>query len=149
MERILKSKLKNGAFDGLTPEHSRRMSAVRSTKNKTTESALRMALVRAGVKGWILHHKIPGNPDFYFPHEMVAVFVDGCFWHGCKKCGHIPNRNRAYWTAKLDRNQKRDKQINRHLKRHGVVVLRFWEHELKNNCQSCLEKIQSASGLLA
>jgi len=117
------------------------MAAIRGKRNKTTELALRMVLVRAGISGWVLDEKLPGRPDFYFPSKTLAIFVDGCFWHGCKKCGHIPNRNRPYWTTKLLRNRLRDAATNKRLRSAGVKVIRFWEHELKQHAELCLKRI--------
>lgn len=140
MERLLKSKLRDGRFDGLTAAQSRRMSSIRGKHNRTTELALKMAFVRAGMKGWVLHRKIPGSPDFYFPKQLLAVFVDGCFWHGCRKCGHVPRQNRPFWAAKLKRNRQRDALTNRRLNLQGIKVLRLWEHELKDAAR-CIAKV--------
>jgi DNA mismatch endonuclease (patch repair protein) len=120
------------------------MSAVRGKRNKTTELALRMALVRSGIGGWVLHQKMLGCPDFYFPKARLAVFVDGCFWHGCHKCGHVPATNNSYWAAKLRRNRERDVATNEKLRAAGVAVIRFWEHELRRSIGGCLAKIQSS-----
>src|SRR5271157_3554075 len=117
MERRLKSKLPNGQFVGVTLERSRIMSAIRGKSNKTTEVRLRMALVRHGVKGWVLHPGgLQGTPDFYFPGSRLAVFVDGCFWHSCPRCGHTPKTRSEFWRAKLGRNKQRDKQTSALLK---------------------------------
>lgn len=90
-----------------------------------------MALVRAGISGWVLHAKdLPGKPDFFFPTMNVAVFVDGCFWHGCPKCGHIPRTRAEFWAAKIQRNRERDLQMSALLRRQKIRVLRIWEHEL-------------------
>jgi DNA mismatch endonuclease (patch repair protein) len=142
MERILKSTLKNGCFDNVTPERSRIMSSIRSKRNKSTELALRMALVRAKIRGWVLHpNEIPGRPDFFFPKKRLAIFVDGCFWHGCHRCGHVPRTNRSFWALKIKRNQSRDLANNKKLRRTGTCVLRFWEHELRGNTDRCVAKI--------
>jgi len=93
-----------------------------------------MMLVRAGISGWKMHaRELPGNPDFCFPEAQVAVFVDGCFWHGCPRCGHIPKSNREYWTKKIDRNKDRDNRISLELRENGWQVVRIWEHELEND----------------
>ena len=55
----------------------------------------------------------PGTPDFIFEERKVAVFVDGCFWHGCPRCGHVPHANAAYWTAKIEANRRRDRWARR------------------------------------
>jgi|SRR5271157_792303 len=131
MERRLKSKLPNGQFVGVTLERSRIMSAIRGKSNKTTEVRLRMALVRHGVAGWKLRPGgLHGNPDFFFPRPRVAVFVDGCFWHSCPRCGHTPKTRSQFWSAKLNRNKQRDRRTNRLLEKMGVRVIRIWEHDL-------------------
>src|SRR5688500_3442412 len=106
MERRLRDKLAGGVFAEVEGKHRKVMRAVRSTGNKSTERALRFALVRSGVRGWTMHPKsVQGKPDFYFPRQNVAVFVDGCFWHGCGACGHVPRKNSGYWHAKIEGNR--------------------------------------------
>ncbi|MGH9905441.1 MAG: very short patch repair endonuclease [Pyrinomonadaceae bacterium] len=109
------------------------MSAIRGRHTKSTEIRLRMALVRAGLTGWKLHFStLPGKPDIYFPKRNVAVFVDGCFWHGCRSCGHIPKTNQAFWEAKIRSNSERDRRNKRKLSSAGISVVRIWEHSLKD-----------------
>jgi len=142
MERLLRLELRGGRFGNVTPERSRIMSSVRGKRNKTTEGSLRMALVRAGLKGWKLHAvDLPGKPDFYFPTKRVAVFVDGCFWHGCPRCGHVPKTNTSFWRLKIKRNQERDARARRYLRSIGIQVVRFWEHELRNGLPFCVEDL--------
>ena len=74
---------------------------------------------------------ILGVPDFIFPDSKVAIFIDGCFWHGCPKCGHIPKTNASYWAAKIARNQNRDKKYSKELRSQGFTVIRTWECALK------------------
>lgn len=131
MERLLRLKLKGGNFDGVSAIRSATMGAIRGKGNRTTEARLRLRLVRMGLRGWTMHPDLPGRPDFYFSGKRVAVFVDGCFWHGCPKCGHIPKTNRAFWKAKIQRNRRRAVKINRDLKSAGLSVVRIWEHELQ------------------
>ena len=112
---------------------SKIMSRIRSKGNRSTEIAMRMLLVRAGISGWRLHPKgVTGNPDFIFPETHLAIFVDGCFWHGCPECGHIPKSNRKYWQTKILRNMERDKRVRSQLRDDGWTVLGIWEHELGN-----------------
>lgn len=107
------------------------MSCIRSKGNLSTEWKVRSALMRAGVRGWSLHApELPGRPDFAFPAQQVAVFLDGCFWHGCHKCGRTPSTNTEFWIAKITRNKTRDKRVTRALRNRGWRVLRFWEHQL-------------------
>lgn len=133
MERRLKKYLKGGKFENVSKTTSKTMSAIRGKNNKTTELRLRMALVRSGITGFKLHEKLlPGKPDIYFIKEQLAIFIDGCFWHGCPKCGHIPKTRSAFWKAKIERNIERDKKNKRELRKQGITHLKVWEHELKN-----------------
>lgn len=72
-----------------------------------------------------------GRPDFWIPALNLAVFVDGCFFHGCPKHYTVPADNAAYWRKKKLANQRRDRLVNRTLRDQGIQVLRIWEHELK------------------
>lgn len=108
------------------------MAAIRSAGNRETELKL-IAIMRSyHITGWRRRRALPGKPDFVFSKARLAVFVDGCFWHGCPKHGRKPTSNRAYWLEKLRRNKKRDKLVNRTLRLAGWSVLRFWDHDLKN-----------------
>jgi len=120
------------------------MGAVKGSGNKTTEVPFRLALVRNKIKGWKIRPKgITGNPGFIFFKKKIIIFVDGCFWHGCPKCGHVPKTNNSYWGAKLDRNKARDKKNNRILRKEGYKVLRFWEHDIKNNLAKCITLLKT------
>src|SRR5258708_7859459 len=89
LESRLKQHLPGGNFGAIPPQRSKAMGAVKQKGNKTTERRLRAALARAGISGWIMHPpQVIGTPDFFFPHVRLAVFVDGCFWHGCSCCAH-------------------------------------------------------------
>lgn len=107
------------------------MKAVKGKGNKSTEVRFRAMLVRARFRGWKVHPKgLVGKPDFFFPEQHLAVFVDGCFWHGCPRCGHVPKANNPYWKAKIEGNQRRDRGHDLLLQEQGIRVLRVWEHEL-------------------
>lgn len=67
--------------------------------------------------------------DLAFPRLQVAVFVDGCFWHGCPDHGHIPSTNRDYWSSKLLGNIERDIRNRQALEEAGWTVVRVWEHD--------------------
>ena len=139
MERKLREKLPGGVFKGVSETRSRTMSAIRGKHAKSTETRLRMALIRARIKGWTLHATdLPGKPDFIFPNRQFAIFVDGCFWHGCSTCGHIPKTNTEFWTAKIHRNIERDQRNIKALRKLDWTVLRIWEHSLKNKLAMAL-----------
>lgn len=124
---------------------SRTMRAIRSTSNKTTERRLASLLAKSGLRGWRLRSKqVLGTPDFVFPQKRVAVFSDGCFFHGCPHCGHIPRTNKAYWTAKILRNRRRDARISRRLRAMGYSVIRIWECRLRERPAWCLKRIERA-----
>jgi len=121
------------SFDPLSPhERSILMGKVKRKDNKTTEIALMQYLKKERIFGWRRHLPIPGRPDFSFRKQKVAVFVDGCFWHGCPRCFRLPKQNRAFWKAKIEGNQKRDLSVNVRLRRLGWKVLRIKECQLKN-----------------
>lgn len=85
------------------------------------------------------------RPDFVFRRERVAVFVDGCFWHGCPKHCNQPANNREFWRRKLAGNRARDALVSRTLRRAGWRVVRIWEHELaRKNAERMLGKIRRA-----
>jgi DNA mismatch endonuclease (patch repair protein) len=136
VQKFLKKFLRKGTFEDVPAARARTMGAIRARNNKTTEKALRMALVRAGARGWVLHAALPGRPDFFFPKQKIAIFVDGCFWHGCKQCGHIPKTRSEFWRAKIKRNKQRDLDVTAQLKQMGLAVIRIWEHELRDIAES-------------
>ena len=117
------------------------MSKIRSRGNKETEIVLAKLLRQHKLTGWRRHPNVFGRPDFVFRKLKLALFVDGCFWHGCPKHSTLPKNNRAFWRKKFARNRARDRLVNRTLRREGFrrrseamagqgTVLRFWEHEL-------------------
>ncbi|NDB96481.1 MAG: very short patch repair endonuclease, partial [Verrucomicrobia bacterium] len=108
------------------------MSRIRGKGNEKTELRLFRLMRAEGIRGWRRHAPIPGRPDFSFRKQKVAVFVDGCFWHGCPKCFQLPRQNRAFWKAKIEWNRKRDRSVNGRLRRLGWKVLRIRECRLKH-----------------
>jgi DNA mismatch endonuclease (patch repair protein) len=144
MEKLLRTTLPGGRFANVSKARSQAMAAVKGKHNRTTEIQFRMALVRDGVTGWITHSKLPGKPDVYFPNARIAIFLDGCFWHGCGRCGHVPKTNSLFWSTKIGRNQERDRRNSRLLRKEGILVIRAWEHSLNdaNQLQRILQRIQ-------
>ena len=120
------------------------MALIHSRGNKATELRL-IAIFRVhGITGWRRHRLIRGQrsgdrnqpkkfgvrPDFVFPQLQLAVFVDGCFWHGCPIHGTKPKTNAAFWRRKISTNRTRDRLVTRTLRARGWRVVRIWEHEL-------------------
>ncbi len=108
------------------------MSKIKSRGNRGTELRLASLFRKYGIHGWRRHLAITGRPDFTFKSHRVVVFVDGCFWHHCPKCGNMPASNREFWRDKLAANTQRDHKVNKLLSKKGWHVLRIWEHELCN-----------------
>src|SRR5438874_13814810 len=92
------------------------MSRVRSKGNKSTEQRLAVLLRKEGITGWRRHAPLPGTPDFAFPKRRVAIFVHGCFWHGCPRHTQHPTTRAAWWRRKLERNKSRDRLAVRKLR---------------------------------
>jgi DNA mismatch endonuclease (patch repair protein) len=107
------------------------MAAIRSKGNKETEMRLAAIFRVHRIKGWRRHRPLPGKPDFIFPKHKLAIFVDGCFWHGCRQHLRMPQSNRAYWKRKIAQNMKRDRKITRVLRKTSWQVVRIWEHSLR------------------
>lgn len=119
------------------------MSANRSRGNRSTEWKLRARLVQAGISGWVIgSREIIGKPDFSFKTKRTAIFVDGCFWHGCTRCRNIPHSNRHFWLRKIRANRIRDARVTRILRANGWRVSRLWEHQIKENPEGCLAEIR-------
>lgn len=149
------------------------MARIRSTGNRDTEQKLAGLMRAAGITGWRRQVKLrvetwrgeksrsgerkgatvsagkafQVRPDFVFRRERVAVFVDGCFWHGCPRHATRPRQNRPFWDAKLNRNKERDRAVTRGLSRAGWTVLRVWECALAKKRQpTTLRRIERALG---
>lgn len=122
--------------DPLSPEQrSAQMAKVRGKYNRSTEMHVAGCLIRFGFRGWKRHVKtVPGRPDFCFIAERVALFVDGCFWHGCPRCRrNVPHARRRFWQDKIESNRRRDRRVKYTLQSQGYVVIRIWEHAVCNN----------------
>ena len=120
------------------------MARIRGHGNKDTELALMKLFRQHRITGWRRHQKVFGKPDFVFWQMRLALFVDGCFWHGCPKHCKIPAGNRAFWKKKFAANIARDRRVNRELRKLGWRVMRIWEHDLARRGTACIRKIQTA-----
>jgi DNA mismatch endonuclease (patch repair protein) len=121
---------------------SRNMAAIRS-KDTRPELAVRRALHGAGVRGWRCHLRgLPGKPDLAFTRWKVAVFIDGAFWHGHPD--HFKFGRGGYWDAKIARTQERDSAANSALIQNGWTVLRFWDFEVNEDLERCVEQVLTA-----
>jgi len=117
-----------------TSEAARRVMVANRRRDSRPELELRRAVHRCGLRFRVdlaIHvpDRRPIRPDIVFTRRRVAVFVDGCFWHGCVAHGTQPRSNSTYWAAKIEVNQARDRDQAAALERQGWAVLRVWEHE--------------------
>jgi DNA mismatch endonuclease (patch repair protein) len=118
--------------DFFTPEkRSEIMRQVKSKRNKSTEMRLIAFFKTNGIKGWRRNYHLAGKPDFVFPKLKIAIFADGCFWHGHDCRNTRPEQNKEYWAKKRERNVMRDQEVTDALTRKGWNVLRIWECEIK------------------
>ena len=126
--------------DKFTPERrSEIMRAVKSKGNLSTELKLIAFFKARNIKGWRRNYKVKGKPDFVFLDAKLAVFVDGCFWHG-HTCKHLPKENVEFWRAKIERNKRRDAEVTTMFLERGWKVLRLWECELRKKNEEILWK---------
>ena len=106
---------------------------MKRTRRRDTkpELALRSELHRLGLRYFVDRAVTTSKrrADVVFPRARVAVYVDGCFWHGCPTHGTLPKTNREWWASKLEANRSRDQRTDRELAEAGWIVLRFWEHD--------------------
>lgn len=114
-----------------SPSASRRMANVRQ-KGTDAEVALRQEMHRVGLR-YRIDYEVLRNPrrvaDMAFPGRKIAIFVDGCFWHGCPEHATWPKQNADFWRQKIEANRQRDSDTNERLRSLGWTVLRFWSHE--------------------
>lgn len=125
-----------------TAKRSEVMSLIRGKGNKTTELLFIKVARQNGITGWRRCQPLFGKPDFVFPKQRLAVFVDGDFWHGHPTRAKIPATNRAFWLKKIEGNKRRDQLVTRTLKSKGWHVVRLWEHDLQVSPKRCATRIR-------
>jgi DNA mismatch endonuclease (patch repair protein) len=116
------------------------MKKVKPAGNKTTELQMIKAFEDFKISGWRRHYDVKGHPDFVFPKKRIAIFVDGCFWHGHDCRNTRPENNKEFWEKKRNRNIQHDKEITLRFESRGWTVIRIWECELKKKNREQLEK---------
>ena len=118
------------------------MAQVKSDGNCSTEGRFITLLHKHCITGWRRRYSLIGNPDFVFPKARVAVFLDGCFWHGHPIKCRMPKTHRAYWQNKIARNMARDRRVTCALREKGWKVIRIWEDRIQD--LSTLKRLQEA-----
>ncbi len=110
------------------------------TKGTKPEVALLQALQIRNFRVETDRTDLPGRPDLVLPVRRVAIFVNGCFWHGCPKHFVVPKNNRGWWIEKIDGNRRRDRRKATHLRRLGWLVVTVWEHEDPSRAAQRIQK---------
>ena len=123
-------------------QRSYNMSMIKG-KNTKPELSLRKLLSSKKVRGYRLNYKLPGKPDIVFGKYKIVIFIDGCFWHRCPKCFIEPENNKNFWKSKIKGNVKRDKIVNKILKKEGWQVIRIREHLLRKRPNNVYKQVLS------
>ena len=106
------------------------MSAIKGGGTKLEKDMAR-TLKTAGIKFRSHPRGLPGNPDFFLTETDTVVFVDSCFWHGCRYHGSMPKSNTSFWRKKIARNKSRDRAVSRIYRKTPYRAVRVWEHQLR------------------
>lgn len=117
------------------------MQAVKS-KNTKLEEYVSKELWKRGIRFRKNVNSLKGKPDIAIKKYKLVIFLDSCFWHGCKKHCRYPKTNKDYWISKIEKNKERDQKITNYYIKKGWNILRIWEHDLKENFINTIEKIQ-------
>lgn len=116
------------------------MSRIKS-KDSKIEILFRKALWKAGFS----YRKNPknyfGKPDVVLKRFKTVIFIDSCFWHGCKKHRALPATNKKFWKNKIERNKQRDKEVSGFYKKAGWKIVRVWEHEIHGNFNAAINRV--------
>ena len=129
--------------DVLTPGQRSFCMSRNKGRNTGPELRLRKMLWNRGLR-YRLRSRLPGRPDVIFPGFKLAIFVDGCFWHGCPEHGVMPRNNARFWAAKIAQTKERDAAAERRLGEAGWRVIRLWEHEIKASAETAAERVANA-----
>lgn len=116
------------------------MRAIRS-QGSGIERIFKRRLRKFGYKFQTNLSKLPGKPDIVFKGKKIAIFIDSCFWHGCRKHLRLPGANSEYWKAKINKNKLRDRKVNKIYKDTNWLILRFWEHDINKDLDKCVNKV--------
>ena len=126
--------------DTLTRRQRGQVMAKIRSKNTAFERNFRSLLKKAGVS-FKVSNKLPGKPDLVFPDAHLVVFLDSCFWHGCRWHCRMPKSNRRYWVVKIRGNRQRDKDLMTKYRRGPWKAIRIWEHSIIRDPWKCVNRI--------
>ena len=123
------------------------MSRIKS-KDSKIEVSFRKELWKQGFRYSKNSSKYFGKPDVVLLKHKTVIFIDSCFWHGCKKHCRIPSVRKKYWIEKISRNKERDREVSKHYKKQKWKIFRVWEHDIKKDRQKIVDKIKKSSNIL-
>jgi DNA mismatch endonuclease (patch repair protein) len=118
------------------------MSKIKSS-DTNFEKSFRKLLWEKGYRYRKNVNNMRGKPDIYFPGKRIIIFLDSCFWHGCKEHCRMPKTNKSYWETKIEKNKKRDEETTKYYKDNNFKILRVWEHEIKSDPKNTIKKVVS------
>jgi len=118
------------------------MSSIKG-KNTKPELTIRKLLWSKGYRYRIHDQTVFGKPDITIKKKKLVIFIDGCFWHACKKCYKEPTTNTKFWRDKINGNKKRREKVILVLRKDGWKILQVWEHDVKRDALSVIRKIES------
>ena len=119
---------------------SRIMKSIRSNRTKLEEK-VSSELWKRGYRFRRNVNNLFGTPDIAIKKYRVVIFIDSCFWHGCKDHCRMPKSNKEFWVEKIEKNKRRDKEVTDYYRQNGWFILRIWEHDLVNDFQGSINRI--------
>ena len=128
--------------DNLSKEKRSRVMASIRGKDTRPEIMIRKMLWQKGLRYRIHNKTVFGTPDISIKKKKLAVFIDGCFWHGCKRCYQEPKSNVKFWRKKIKDNRERRIDVKSRLKSEGWKIIEMWEHEILGNHKSLERKLK-------
>ena len=124
-----------------TEQRSVVMSRIKSKSH--LEDTVAHELFKRGLRYRRNNRKLVGTPDISIQKYKVVIFIDSCFWHSCPLHGNRPKSNVEFWNKKLDRNIEKATEVNAYYKEHGWHIMRVWEHDLKEDYEGTIERIET------
>lgn len=130
--------------DVLSKEQRRKnMQAIRA-KETALEIMVRKELWKKGIRYRKNVRDLMGVPDIAIKKHKLVIFLDSCYWHGCPEHGVMPKSNREFWEKKIKRNIERDTEVTSYYRSRNWTILRFWEHEVKQDLDGIIDRIIKA-----
>ena len=127
--------------DNNTKKHRRETMISVKSETDTLVSKVTTELSSQGISLKKNVEDLPGKPDIAFKNLKLVIFIDSCFWHGCKLHCEIPSTNTVFWHDRIKRNQKKDEEINDYYINNGWIVIRIWEHDINNKFEETIDNI--------